>query len=110
MAPTGGRGGDKKGSQGSATPTLAVCFSWGSATATTSAAPDVTTTADAAPPNADGNAVTEVFRLFTEFVVELKVAVKQGRLCLEMIVLPPWEREAARLACPKVPTTIVEEA
>ncbi|KPI85411.1 putative ribonuclease II-like protein [Leptomonas seymouri] len=51
--------------------------------------------------------VTEVFRLFSEFVVELKAVMKQGRLCLEMIVLPPWEREAARLACPKVPTTIV---
>ncbi|KAG5474608.1 hypothetical protein LSCM4_03781 [Leishmania orientalis] len=56
-----------------------------------------------------GEEVTEVFDLFTEFVALLEVTAKQGRLSLNMLLLPPWEREAARRACPKVPTSLVEE-
>ncbi|KAG5500370.1 hypothetical protein JKF63_03462 [Porcisia hertigi] len=55
-----------------------------------------------------GEEVTEDFHLFSEFVVLLKVTADQGRLKLCMEVLPPWEREAARLACPKLPTSLVE--
>lgn len=55
-----------------------------------------------------GEDATEVFALFSEFVVLLEVTAKQGRLALGMQVLPPWEREAARRACPKVPTSLVE--
>ena len=105
MAAHGTGKGDKT-QMGNATTTLAALFSWGRPAHVEAAAED----AGARQPEqagGDNGEVTEVFRLFTEFVVELKVAVKQGRQCLEMIVLPPWEREAARLACPQVPTTIV---
>jgi DIS3-like exonuclease 2 len=102
--------GDKRQSKGSATSTLAACFSWGPPPSPAAAAASVAQVAGVPQPDESGGGqdeVTEVFRLFTEFVVELKVATKQGRLCLEMILLPPWEREAARLACPKVPTSLV---
>ncbi|KAG5474276.1 hypothetical protein LSCM1_03056 [Leishmania martiniquensis] len=56
-----------------------------------------------------GEEVTEVFDIFTELVALLEVTSKQGRLSLSMQLLPPWEREAARRACPKVPTSLVEE-
>ncbi|CAM39576.1 putative ribonuclease II-like protein [Leishmania braziliensis MHOM/BR/75/M2904] len=61
-----------------------------------------------APHPVTGEDVIEVFDLFTEFVVLLEVTTKQGRLSLDMQLLPPWEREAARCVCPKVPTSLVE--
>ncbi|CAC9501759.1 putative ribonuclease II-like protein [Leishmania infantum JPCM5] len=70
--------------------TVAAQFSWGSHPET-------------------GEEVTEVFDLFTEFVALLEVTAKQGRLSLGMQLLQPWEREAARRVCPKVPTSLVEE-
>ncbi|KPA85522.1 putative ribonuclease II-like protein [Leptomonas pyrrhocoris] len=97
----GGRG-EKMRPSSNVTTTFAACFSWGK--------PPHAAAASDIQQDGDISETTEVFRLFTEFVVELKTVVKQGRLCLEMIVLPPWEREAARLACPQVPTSIVEEA
>ncbi|KAK7201029.1 DIS3-like exonuclease [Novymonas esmeraldas] len=56
-----------------------------------------------------GVEATEVLGLFSEFVALLEVTSKQGRLSLDMLLLPPWERAAARAACPKVPTTLVEK-
>lgn len=89
-----------------ATPTnTVVSFSWGRPPTQSDATAEAVPTAEG-----DSGELTEAFALFKTFVVELNVVVKQARLCLEMLILPPWEREAARLACPAIPTSLEAEA
>ncbi|CAD2219027.1 ribonuclease II-like protein [Angomonas deanei] len=52
--------------------------------------------------------VTEKMYAFSEAVASLHVSMHTGKMSLQMVLLPPWEREAYLAGGQKIPTSLVE--